>query len=78
MVYIEVQDKKLKFGTEKNELQSASFDWYSIDQKSFNWYSIDWKVAYQQKISKRKKLINWPFEAQIASYFFQYLKDIIN
>ena len=41
MVYIEVQDKKkkkkkkknLKFGMKKNELQSVSFDWYSIDWK---------------------------------------------
>ena len=31
MVYIEVQDKKLKFGMKKNELQSVSFNWYSID-----------------------------------------------
>ena len=34
MVYIEVQDKKLKFEMGKNELQAVSFDWYSIDQKS--------------------------------------------
>ena len=36
------------------------------------------KVAYKQKISKRKKPITCPFEAQIAIHFFQYLKDIIS
>ena len=33
-VYIEVQDKKLKFGMKKNKLQSVSFDWYSIGTRS--------------------------------------------
>ena len=33
IVYFQVQDKKLKLGMEKNELQSISFDWYSIDRK---------------------------------------------
>ena len=28
------------------------------------------------KFSKRKKAITYPFEAQIASRFFQYLKNI--
>ena len=30
------------------------------------------------KINKRKKAITYSFEAQIASRFFQYLKDIIS
>ena len=30
------------------------------------------------KISKRKKAITYPFEAQITISFFQYLKDIIS
>ena len=32
------------------------------------------KVIYQQKISKRKKPITWPFEAQIVSRFFPVFK----
>ena len=39
--------------------------------------SIDPKLRIS-KISKRKMAITYPFEAQIASHFFQYLKDIIN
>ena len=27
MVYIEAQDKKIKFGIKKNELQAGWFDW---------------------------------------------------
>ena len=46
----------------------------SIDQKTG---LIDQKL-HISKISKRKKAITYPFEAQIASYFFQYLKDIIS
>ena len=46
----------------------------SIDQKTG---LIDPK-SHISKISKRKKAITYPFEAQIASYFFQYLKDIIS
>ena len=34
MVYIEVQDKKLKFEMGKNELQAVSFDWYLIGTRS--------------------------------------------
>ena len=44
----------------------------SIDPKTG---SIDPK-SYFSKISKRKKAITYPFEAQIASRFFQYLKEI--
>ena len=36
------------------------------------------KVAYQQKINKRKKPITWQFKAQIVICFLQYLKDIIS
>ena len=43
----------------------------SIDQKLD---SIDRKSL----ISKRKKALTYSFEAQIASRFFQYLKDIIS
>ena len=46
----------------------------SIDPKTG---SIDPK-SYFNKISKRKKAITYSFEAQIASRFFQYLKDIIS
>ena len=35
MVYIEAQDKKLKFGIKTNELQAIWFDWYSIDASDF-------------------------------------------
>ena len=34
--------------------------------------------SYFSKISKRKKAITYSFETQIASRFFQYLKDIIS
>ena len=67
MVYIEAQDKKLMFGMKKNELQSVLFDRYLIDRKS-----------HFSQISKRKKAITYPFETQIVSRFFQYLKDIIS
>ena len=33
IVYFQVQDKKTQVRDEKNELQSVSFDWYSIDRK---------------------------------------------
>ena len=46
----------------------------SIDRKTG---LIDPK-SHISKISKRKKAITYPFEAQIVSYFFQYLKDIIS
>ena len=74
MVYIEAQDKKLKFGIKTNELQAIWFDWYSIDVSDFR--SIQNRIS--TKISKGKKAITWPFEAQIVSRFFQYLKDIIS
>ena len=46
----------------------------SIDPKTG---SIDPKSRIS-KINKRKKAITYSFEAQIASRFFQYLKDIIS
>ena len=46
----------------------------SIDPKTD---SIDPK-SHISKINKRKKAITYSFEAQIASRFFQYLKDIIS
>ena len=67
MVYIEAQDKKLMFGMKKNELQFVLFDWYSINRKS-----------HISKINKCKKAMTYPFKAQIASRFFQYLKEIIS
>ena len=67
MVYIEAHDKKLMFRIKKNELQSVLFDRSLIDRKS-----------HFRQISKRKKAITYPFEAQIVSPFFQYLKDIIS
>ena len=71
MVYIEVQDKKLKFGMKK---MSYKLFRLKVIQLVLNRL----KVAYQQKISRRKKAITWSFEAQIASRFSQYLKDIIS
>ena len=56
MVYIEVQDKKLKFGMKKNELQAISFDWYTIDRNSFDWYSINRKSHISKKSAKVKSL----------------------
>ena len=70
MVYIEVQDKKLKFGMKKMSYKLFRL----IDTGDF--WSIENRIS--AKISKRKKPITWPFEAQIASRFFQYLKDIIS
>ena len=35
MIYIEAQDKKLKFGIKTNELQAVWFDWYLIDASDF-------------------------------------------
>ena len=46
----------------------------SIDPKTG---SIDPK-SHINKIGKRKKAITYSFETQIASRFFQYLKDIIS
>ena len=46
----------------------------SIDRKTD---SIDTKSRIS-KISKHKKAITYSFETQIASRFFQYLKDIIS
>ena len=67
MVYIEVQDKKLKF-----EMKKMSYKLFgSIDTRSIENHTL-------AKISKRKKLITWPLEAQIASRVFQYLKNIIS
>ena len=67
MVYIEVQDKKLKFRMKKLS--------YKLFRLIGTQLIIKNRIA--AKISKRKKAITWPFEAQIASRFFQYLKDII-
>ena len=67
MVYIEVQDKKLKFGMKKMSYKL----FHSIGTRS-----IENRIS--AKISKHKKPITWLFEAQIASRFFQYLKDIIS
>ena len=39
--------------------------------------SIDLK-SHISKISERKMAITYSFQAQIASRFFQYLKDIIS
>ena len=54
MVYIEVQDKKTQVQDDKTELQAVSFYWYSIGTQSV---LVRSKVAYQQKINKRKKPI---------------------
>ena len=35
MIYIEAQDKKLKFRIKTNELQVGWFNWYSIDASDF-------------------------------------------
>ena len=70
MVYIEAQDKKLKFGIETNELQAG---WFDRLKDRFDWS----KITYQQN-QQTKKAITYSFKAQIASHFFQYLKDIIS
>ena len=67
MVYIEVQDKKLKFRMKKMSYKLFG----SIGTQSV-------KNRILAKISKRKKPITWPFETQITNHFFQYLKDIIS
>ena len=38
MIYIEAQDKKLKFEIKTNELQASWFNWYSIDASDFQSY----------------------------------------
>ena len=43
MVYIETQDKKLKFKIKTNELQVVWFDWYSIDVSDFR--SIENRIS---------------------------------
>ena len=65
--------KNSSSGWKKNELQAVSFDWYSIAARDFR--LIENRIS--AKSAKRKKAITYSFEAQIASRFFQYLKDII-
>ena len=71
----QVQDEKIK-------LQSVSLDCCSIPLNSCliaaRWLFNRLEVAYQQKISKRKKPITYSFKPQIAIHSFQYLKDIIS
>ena len=67
MVYIEIQDTKLKFRMKKLS--------YKLFRLIGTQLIIKNRIA--AKINKRKKAITWPFEAQIASPFFQYLMDII-
>ena len=67
MVYIEVQDKKLKFRMKKMSYKLFG----SIGTQSV-------KNRISVKSAKRKKAITYSFEAQIASHFLQYLKDIIS
>ena len=74
MVYIEAQDKKLKFKKKTNELPAGWFDWYSIAARDFR--LIENRIS--AKSAKRKNAITYSFEAQIANRFFQYLKDIIS
>ena len=71
----------LEWSTLKSNTKNSSSRWkkwvtiYFV-QLVLNWLKVIWlvldrlKVAYQQKINKRKKPITWPFEAQIASHFF--------
>ena len=51
MVYIEAQDKKLKFGIKTNELQAVWFDWYSIDASDFQ--SIENHISAKSTNVKR-------------------------
>ena len=67
MVYIETQNKKLKFGIKISELGLINPKTDLIDPNS--------RIS---KINKRKKAITYLFEAQITNPFFQYLKDIIS
>ena len=67
MVYIEVQDKKLKFGMKKMSYKL----FHSIGTRL-----IESRIS--AKINKCKNAITWPFEAQIVHNFFHYLKEIIS
>ena len=71
MVHFLVQEKITQVQGQKSEKQSISLDWCLIALDRL-------KVAYLQKISKRRKPITWPSEAQILIHFFWYLKDIIS
>ena len=71
MVYIEAHDKKLKF-RKKKQISYPLVG--SIDVRDFR--LIENHIS--AKSAKRKKAITYSFEAQIASRFFQYLKDIIS
>ena len=78
-MYFQVQDKITQVQGEKSEIKSSPLDCYSI--VALDCCSIppnQLQVVYQQKISKRKKPITCPFEAQIAIHFLQYLKDVIS
>ena len=69
----------LEWSTLKSNTRKLKFEMKKMSYKLFG--SIDtWSIEnhISAKISKRKKPITWPFEAQIASRFFQYLKDIIS
>ena len=70
MVYIEAQDKKLKFRKKQMSYPLVGL----INARDFR--LIENHIL--AKSAKRKKVITYSFEAQIASRFFQYLKDIIS
>ena len=74
MVYIEAQDKKLKFGIKTNELQASWFDWYSIDASDFR--LIENRISAKSANVKRPLLIC--LKPKSRAVFFQYLKDIIS
>ena len=64
-----------KFSLKSSNYKKLLFNFYKA-RLIENWIrSIESRIS--AKISKCKMTITYPFEAQIAIRFFQYLKDII-
>ena len=74
MVFFQVQDKKLKFRMKKSELQSDSLDCYliALDRCSIAIQLVKSRIS--SKISKLKRHITCPFEAQTTIPFFPVFK----
>ena len=65
-----------KLRLESSNCQKLLFNFYKA--RSIKNYIRSIESCKLTKISKRKKATTYLFEAQIAIYFFQYLKDIIS
>ena len=73
MVYIEAQDKKIKFGIKTNELQAG---WFDQSKDRFDWS----KIAYQQnqQMLKHHNLFVWnPNRELFFPVFKGYYKLIL-